>query len=54
MNNTSIKTEVVRLRITPQLKQELKEMAEAEHRSMSNLLELLIIQAVSAKKKEEA
>lgn len=37
-----MKTDVVRLRITPEQKAKIKERAEAENRSLSNWLENLI------------
>ncbi len=40
------KTEVVRLRITPELKAQLQAAAEAENRSVSNFIEHLLKQAL--------
>ena len=37
------KTEVVRLRITPELKEKLQALAAAENRTVSNYIENLII-----------
>lgn len=37
------KTEVVRLRITPELKEKLQALAAAENRTVSNYIESLII-----------
>lgn len=37
------KTDVVRLRITPELKEKLQQLAAAENRTVSNYIENLII-----------
>jgi predicted DNA-binding protein len=39
----NLKTEVLRFRLSPELKEKIQEIAKAERRSMSNLLELAII-----------
>lgn len=42
-----------RFRVTPELKEELREIAESQHRSMSNLIELIIRQYIDEHKKTE-
>lgn len=41
-----IKTEVIRLRVTPELKTRVTEAAEAENRTVSNYIENLIKNAL--------
>lgn len=43
-----LKTDVVRLRISPDLKEKLRILAEADGRTMSNYLEQLIREAVKS------
>lgn len=43
------KTEVVRLRITPQLKEALRQAAQAENRTISNYIECLILRQIQQK-----
>jgi hypothetical protein len=43
-----LKTDVVRLRISPDLKEKLRILAEADGRTMSNYLEKLIREAVKS------
>lgn len=43
-----IKTETIRLRVTPELKEKLRQAAEAENRTVSNYIENLIKQALSS------
>ena len=43
------KTEVVRLRMTPELKERLQQLAEAENRTVSNYIENLIIRELNKK-----
>lgn len=43
------KTEVVNLRMTPQVKALLREAAANEHRTLTNMLEVLIIDYCNAK-----
>lgn len=50
---SEIKTEVVRLRITKALKEQLTAAAKAENRTMSNYIESLIIKSFDDEKKEE-
>ena len=44
-----MKTEVIRLRITPELKEQLRIRAESENRTMSNLIETLIRREIEEK-----
>ena len=41
-----IKTEVIRLRVSPELKERVAEAAEAENRTVSNFIENLIKNAL--------
>ena len=43
-----IKTETIRLRVTSELKERLRQAAEAENRTVSNYIENLIKQALSS------
>lgn len=43
------KTERLQIRITPELKQQLQQLAEAEGRTVSNYIEYLIKSAVKVK-----
>ncbi len=43
------KTEVVRLRITPELKEQLQQLAAAENRTVSNYIENLILRELNKK-----
>lgn len=45
------KTERLHLRLTPELKAELQALADAQNRSMSNLVESLLLRAVENDKK---
>lgn len=47
MANT--KTEVVRLRVTPELKTKIRELADEENRTISNYLEMLIKNEIEKK-----
>ena len=40
------KSEIIRLRITPELKKQIQKLAESENRTMSNYIENLIKLAV--------
>lgn len=40
-----MKTEVIRLRVTPELKEAISKLAKKENRTMSNYIENLIIKA---------
>lgn len=40
------KTEVIYIRVTPELKERIRQAAEAEHRTLTNYLETLIIKAL--------
>lgn len=44
-----VKTERLQVRITPELKAKLQQLAEAEGRTVSNYVELLIKKAVESK-----
>lgn len=44
-----LKTEVIRLRIAPELKEQLRSLAEADGRTMSNYIEMLIKKAIKTK-----
>lgn len=47
-----MKTDVVHLRITPELKEQLRAAAEADNRTISGYIETLILRDLSAKQKE--
>lgn len=47
-----MKTEIVKLRVTPELKEQLKSLAESKHRSVSNYIEMLILRDVAENCKE--
>jgi hypothetical protein len=44
MQFDDIKTETLNLRVSPSFKAALKALAEAEHRSMVNMLEILVLE----------
>lgn len=44
------KTEALNLRVSPSFKAALRELAEAENRSMVNMLEVLVIERVQARR----
>lgn len=44
------KTERLQIRITPEMKEQLQELAEAESRTVSNYIENLIKRELAAKK----
>lgn len=46
------KTERLNIRISPELKEQLQALADAENRTLSNYVEQLIINAVNAKRTE--
>lgn len=50
------KTDLVRLRISPELKEQLRQAAEKDNRSVSNYIECLILEALgkNARKGEKA
>lgn len=43
------KTEVITLRLTPELKKKLQDKADKDHRTVSNYLQLIIENAVNKK-----
>lgn len=43
-----LKSDVIRLRISPDLKEKLRTLAEADGRTMSNYVEMLIREAVKS------
>lgn len=45
------KTEVIRLRVTPELKQKVEDAAKAENRSITNYIENVILKALEEKDK---
>ena len=45
------KTERLQIRITPEMKERLQELAAAENRSMSNYVEMLVQQAIKESSK---
>lgn len=47
-----VKTERLNIRISPELKEQLQALADAENRTLSNYVEQLIINAVNAKRTE--
>lgn len=47
-----MKTELLHIRITPELKKQLKATAEADGRTVSNYIEMLIKKDLEARKKE--
>jgi hypothetical protein len=46
--------EVLTVRIAPKLKQELKRLASEDQRTISNLVEVLLTQAVASRQPKEA
>ena len=55
MPNTQMKTpktDLVRLRISPELKERIRQAASAENRSVSNYIECLILEALGDKHPE--
>ena len=46
------KTDRLNIRISPELKEQLQALADAENRTLSNYIEQLIINAVNAKEAE--
>ena len=46
------KTEMIRLRISPELKEQLWQAAEKDNRSVSNYIECLILEALGGKRPE--
>lgn len=46
----AVKTDRLHIRLTPELKAQLQQMADAQNRSMSNLVELLLLKAVEEEK----
>jgi predicted transcriptional regulator len=50
----NIKSEVLRFRLSPELKEDLRSIAKAEHRTMSNLLEIIVRRYVDEHKKDSA
>ena len=46
------KTDRLNIRISPELKEQLQALADAENRTLSNYIEQLIINAVNAKETE--
>lgn len=46
------KTDRLNIRISPELKEQLQALADAENRTLSNYVEQLIINAVNAKRTE--
>ena len=51
-HTTVTKTERLNIRISPELKEQLQALADAENRTLSNYVEQLIINAVNAKESE--
>lgn len=49
MKEKDNKTEVITLRLSPDLKKKLVEQAEKEHRTMSNYLQMIIEKTVEKK-----
>lgn len=47
------KTDLVRLRISSELKEQLRQAAAAENRSVSNYIECLILEALGGEKRPE-
>lgn len=43
------KTEIIRLRVSPELKDQLRQAAEKDNRTVSNYIECLIIEALGNK-----
>ena len=48
------KTEMIRLRISPELKEQLWQAAEKDNRSVSNYIECLILEALGGKRPERS
>lgn len=48
------KTDIIHIRITPELKAQLQALAESEGRTVSNMIERLIKEALSRQKTKEA
>lgn len=48
MQFDDIKTETLNLRVSPSFKAALKALADAEHRSMVNMLEILVLERTKA------
>lgn len=46
------KTDLVRLRISPELKEQLRQAAEKDNRTVSNYVECLILEALGKKRPE--
>ncbi|MGM9682022.1 MAG: plasmid mobilization protein [Eubacteriales bacterium] len=42
-----MKTEYVKLRVTPEMKSKIKEAADAQNRSISNYVEMLILRDIA-------
>lgn len=47
-----LKTERLFIRITPELKKQLQEMASAENRNLSNFIENILLQEIEKKDQE--
>lgn len=47
-----LKTERLFIRITPELKKKLQEMASAENRNLSNYIENILLQSIGKKSQE--
>lgn len=47
------KTEVIRLRVTPELKQQVETAAKAENRSITNFVENLILRGLEERANED-
>ena len=47
------KTDLVRLRISPELKEQLRQAAEKDNRTISNYVECLILEALGGDKRPE-
>ena len=47
-----VKTERLFIRITPELKKKLQEMASAENRNLSNFIENILLQSIRKKSQE--
>lgn len=47
------KTERLQIRITPEMKEQLQELAAAENRTVSNYIECLVKRELEAKRKAE-
>lgn len=52
--NAMAKTDIVHIRITPELKTQLQALAESEGRTVSNMIERLIKEALSRQETKEA